>query len=51
MAAVHPVSTDTLDAPDADFWQECRRRAMELNIPAWQLAEEGFLHEKVDARA
>jgi hypothetical protein len=46
MAAVHPVSFDTREATESEFWQECRRRAEILNIPAWMLAEEGFLHKE-----
>ncbi len=38
------------ESPDAEFWAECRRRALEWNIPAWQLAEEGFQHPALDAR-
>jgi hypothetical protein len=44
MAVVQPVTLKT-ESPDTDFWQECRRLAAILNIPAWQLAEEGFKHE------
>jgi hypothetical protein len=44
MAAVHPVSFDTREATESEFWQECRRRAEILNIPAWRLAEEYFQH-------
>jgi hypothetical protein len=44
MAAVHPVTFDTQKASEIEFWQECRRRAEILNVPAWLLAEEGFLH-------
>ncbi len=46
MAAVHPVTFDTPETSEAEFWQECRRRAEILNIPAWMLAEEGFLHKE-----
>jgi hypothetical protein len=45
MAAVHPVSFDTREATESEFWQECRRRAEILNIPAWMVAEEHFLHD------
>jgi hypothetical protein len=44
MAVVHPVPLKK-ELSDTEFWQECRRRAAVLNIPAWQLAEEGFLHD------
>lgn len=45
MAVVHSVPFKT-ESPDTEFWQECRRRAEILNIPAWQLAEEGFWHHE-----
>ncbi len=48
MAVVQPVTLKT-ESPDTDFWQECRRRAAILNIPAWQLAEEGFSHALVES--
>jgi hypothetical protein len=47
MAVVHPVPFKT-ESPDTEFWQECRRRAEILNIPAWQLAEEDFRHEEIN---
>jgi hypothetical protein len=34
---------------DEEFWAECRRRATELNIPAWRLAEELYQHREVDS--
>jgi len=48
MAVVQPVPLKN-ESPDTDFWRECRRRAAILNIPAWQLAEEGFSHELVES--
>jgi hypothetical protein len=48
MAPVPPVSSNTDLDPDVEFWQECRRRALELHVPAWQLAEERFTHRTVD---
>lgn len=35
---------------EAEFWAECRKRAAELNIPAWKLAEELYQHQTVDGR-
>lgn len=47
-----PVKTETfVEDPETEFWQECRRRAQQLGIPAWQLAEEGFVHRPVDTRS
>jgi hypothetical protein len=44
-----PVSSATTFRPPSDsletFWQECRRRSAELNVPAWQLAEDTYTHE------
>ena len=51
MAPVPPVVSNTDLNPDVEFWQECRRRALELNVPAWQLAEEAFTHRTIDTRA
>lgn len=48
MVAVPAVSPSIDESPDAKFWAECRKRALELNIPAWQLAEEGFNHPALD---
>ena len=49
MSTLPDVSPATNESPDAEFWAECRRRALEWNIPAWQLAEEGFQHPALDA--
>lgn len=51
MTPVRPKTPKFLENPEAEFWQECRKRAQELGIPAWQLAEEGFVHQPVDTRA
>lgn len=48
MTALRTVLPVTEETPDAEFWAECRRRALELNVPAWQLAEEGFRHPALD---
>lgn len=40
-----------VEDPETEFWQECRKRAQELGVPAWQLAEEGFVHKPVDTRS
>jgi hypothetical protein len=39
-----------LEEPDATFWQSCRQKGAELNIPAWMLAEDGFRHEQKTLR-
>lgn len=51
MAVVHPVTSDTHSTFEVDFWQECRRRAELLNIPAWKLAEDypEFVRESVNS--
>lgn len=36
---------------EAEFWAECRRRAMELNVPAWLIAEQWYTHRTLDNRA
>jgi len=36
---------------EEEFWAECRRRAMKLNIPAWRIAEEFYQHHEVDSKA
>lgn len=51
MASVSPKTSEFLETPETEFWQECRKRAQELGIPAWQLAEEGFFHAQVDTRS
>lgn len=45
-ASVHTRSLD--QGPPDNFWAECRRKAIELNIPAWKLAEEYYQHERLD---
>jgi len=48
-----PMSQNTVRTSedlDTEFWAECRKRAAELNIPAWKLAEELYQHRNVDAR-
>ena len=49
MTTLPDMSPASNESPDAEFWAECRRRALEWNIPAWQLAEEGFQHPALDA--
>jgi hypothetical protein len=39
---------ETDESADALFWAECRRKATELNIPAWKLAEEMYTHRDLD---
>lgn len=48
MASVSYKNSKFLETPETKFWQECRKRAQELGIPAWQLAEEGFVHTPLD---
>jgi hypothetical protein len=36
---------------EAEFWAECRRRAMELNVPAWLIAEQWYTHGPLDNRS
>jgi len=45
MVTVQPAALET---PEVEYWQECRRRAEELNIPAWQLAENEWHHGRLD---
>jgi hypothetical protein len=40
----------TKDA-EAEFWAECRRRAIELNVPAWLIAEQWYAHGLLDNRS
>jgi hypothetical protein len=42
------VQPATLEALEVEYWQECRRRAQILNIPAWQLAENEWNHRPLD---
>ena len=37
--------------PEAVFWAECRKRALELNVPAWMIAEQRYNNELLDKRA
>lgn len=48
VSSLETVAFVTEETPDVKFWAECRRRALELNIPAWRLAEEGFRHPALD---
>lgn len=48
MTPVAETVQNFLDKPDADYWQECRRRAERLNMPAWLLAENEFRHRDLD---
>jgi len=45
MVTVQPTTSET---PEVEYWQECRRRAEKLNIPAWQLAENEWHHGQLD---
>lgn len=45
MVTVQPAALET---PEIEYWQECRRRAEQLNIPAWQLAENEWHHGRLD---
>jgi len=51
MASVPTKVPAIVEEPEVHFWQECRKRASELGIPAWKLAEEGFWDHGVDRRA
>lgn len=51
MDSVSQKTSKFVENPETKFWQECRKRAQKLGIPAWQLAEEGFFHEYVDTRS
>ena len=33
---------------EAEFWAECRRRAMLHNVPAWKIAEQLYNHQLLD---
>lgn len=48
MTPVAEATQNFVDKPDADYWQECRRRAEKLNMPAWLLAENEFQHRALD---
>ena len=47
MVTVQPVTKEKLET---EHWQECRKKAALLNIPAWQLAENGYKHRELDKR-
>lgn len=49
LTSVH--QQDPVEAPPDDFWAQCRRKALELNIPAWKLAEEFYRHDALDERS
>jgi len=51
MASVPSKTSEFLDTPEVQFWQECRRRSQDLGVPAWLLAEEGFIHQAIDRRS
>lgn len=51
MTSVATNTKNFVETPETTFWQECRKRAEELGIPAWMLAEEGFQHTHVDRRS
>jgi len=51
MAPVPTKPKVTFEDPEVTFWQECRKRAAELGIPAWKLAEEGYAHPALDRRS
>jgi len=38
------ANPETHETPNISFWQECRKQAEFFNVPAWRIAEEGFLH-------
>jgi hypothetical protein len=44
MVVVPSAVLEKQAAPDLFFWEECKRQAEILNIPAWMIAEEGFKH-------
>jgi hypothetical protein len=39
-----PAVLEKQAIPDLIFWDECKRWANLLNIPAWKIAEDGFNH-------
>jgi hypothetical protein len=51
MTSVATNTENFVESPETSFWQQCRKRAEELGIPAWRLAEEGFQHAEVDRRS
>lgn len=51
MPSMPVKSLEFVETPETQFWQQCRERAERLGIPAWLLAEEGFVHEPVDTRS
>lgn len=48
MTSMPTKTSKFLESPETTFWQQCRKRAEELGIPAWRLAEEGFIHTELD---
>lgn len=50
MPAASPALKKELQFSESEFWSECRKRAVELNIPAWRLAEELYQHGEVDIK-
>lgn len=51
MTPVPIRTTKFVETPETVFWQQCRKRAEELGVPAWLLAEENFIHAEVDTEA
>lgn len=51
MTSSRTTNSSLKEIPDTDFWAECRREAIRLNIPAWMIAEQSFVHDPVDDRA
>jgi hypothetical protein len=51
MSSALPETRNLNEVPDDEFWSECRRQAVTLNIPAWMIAEQSFVHGRVDGRA
>lgn len=42
---VEPSATLEKQAtPEISYWQSCKSKAKILNIPAWMIAEENFVH-------
>jgi hypothetical protein len=51
MTSTHPKQTNSSETPNTEFWAKCRQQALELNIPAWLIAEQSFVHGSLDERA
>ncbi len=51
MTPTYPTHSNLSETPDTDFWAKCRQQALELNIPAWMIAEQSFTHEALDEGA